>query len=74
MAKPQLKEQFDQLTPPQQLELVQELWDRVASRPGAVPVPPSHLEELQRRLVEHDTSPDDVVDLKILRAEFRSQE
>lgn len=74
MSTPQLKEEFDQMPASEQIQLVQELWDRIAARPEAVPVPPSHLEELRRRLAEHGQSPDDVVAWDDVKAELRSRE
>ena len=71
MARPQLKAEFDELPVPEQISLLQELWDRVAARPEGVPVPPSHLAEVRRRAAEHADAPDHVVDWDELAAELR---
>jgi putative addiction module component (TIGR02574 family) len=73
MTEPQLEEQFDQMSPAEQILLVQALWDRIARRPEQMPVRDSHLDEVRRRLEEHDRTPDDVVDWDDVKAELRSR-
>jgi putative addiction module component (TIGR02574 family) len=41
---------ISQLSPAERLQLIEELWDSLAVDPDAVPVPPEHLQELNRRL------------------------
>jgi putative addiction module component (TIGR02574 family) len=41
--------QFDGLTFPQKLQLVEDLWDRIAESPASIPVPDWQKEELDRR-------------------------
>jgi putative addiction module component (TIGR02574 family) len=38
------------LTPPERILLAEELWDSLSFRPEMAPIPPEHLEELNRRL------------------------
>ena len=38
------------LSPAERLRLIEELWDSLAADPDTVPVPPEHLQELNRRL------------------------
>ena len=73
MTEPQLEDQFDQLSPAEQILLVQALWDRIARRREHIPVRDSHLDEVRRRLDEHDRTPDDVVDWDDVKAELRSR-
>jgi putative addiction module component (TIGR02574 family) len=61
VTEPQLEEQFDHMSPAEQILLVQALWDRIARRPEQLPVRDSHVDEVRRRLDEHDRAPDDVV-------------
>lgn len=42
------------LTPDERLELIERLWNSLASNPDAVPFPDAHREELDRRLDELD--------------------
>ena len=41
---------FDELTFDEKLDYIPSLWDRVAAKPGAVPVPDWHLELIGERL------------------------
>ena len=38
------------LSPDEQLELIERLWDSLSSTPNAVPFPDAHRQELDRRL------------------------
>jgi putative addiction module component (TIGR02574 family) len=40
------------------LTLVEELWESIAAGEPSLPVPASHVAELQRRLAENQTTPD----------------
>ncbi len=51
---------FDDLTVDDQIDYVQALWDRIAARPEAVPVPEWHKEVIEERLKEHRANPADV--------------
>jgi putative addiction module component (TIGR02574 family) len=51
---------FDDLTLDEQIDYVQALWDRIAARPDAVPVPESHKRVIEERLKEHRENPSDV--------------
>jgi putative addiction module component (TIGR02574 family) len=41
--------------------LVEELWDSIAADSRAVPLTEAQRTELDRRIAEHETNPDDVV-------------
>jgi putative addiction module component (TIGR02574 family) len=49
---------FDDLTVHDQIEYVQTLWERIATREDQVPVPEWHKAELDRRLAEYEAAPD----------------
>lgn len=51
---------FDELTVDEQIDYVQELWDRIAARPEDVPVPDWHKKLIDERLREHLDDPSDV--------------
>jgi len=48
---------FAELSKAEQVRYLQELWDRIAESPGALPVPESHLELAAERLAEYRRAP-----------------
>lgn len=50
-----------ELSVPQRLQLVEDLWDSIAAVPESVPVPDWQKEELDRREAEHRKNPDAVL-------------
>jgi putative addiction module component (TIGR02574 family) len=48
---------FAELSKAEQVQYLQELWDRIAERPGELPVPESHLELAEERLAEYRRDP-----------------
>jgi putative addiction module component (TIGR02574 family) len=48
---------FGELTKSEQIRYLQSLWDRIAERPGDVPVPESHIELVQERLAAYRRDP-----------------
>ena len=51
---------FDDLSVDEQIDYVQELWDRIAARPEVVPVPEWHKKLIDERLKGHREDPSDV--------------
>lgn len=49
---------FDELNIDEQIEYVHALWDRIAAKEDAVPVPDWHREILDERLADLDANPD----------------
>lgn len=49
---------FDDLNVDEQIEYVQALWDRIAAKEEAVPVPDWHREILDERLADLEAHPD----------------
>ena len=49
---------FSDLTKDEQIRYLQDLWDRIADRPGELPVPESHLRLAEGRLASHRRQPD----------------
>jgi len=45
----------------ERLTLVEELWDSIATDSSAVPLTEAQRAELDRRIAEHEATPDDVV-------------
>ncbi len=56
-----------QLSTPEKILLVEDLWDSIASDPSGVPVPQSHREELERRLKRYSSHPGDLLSLEELQ-------
>ena len=49
--------EISQLSVPERILLLEELWDNIASHDSDVPIPESHQAELDRRLERHIRSP-----------------
>jgi len=54
------------LTTPEKILLVEDLWDSIADDESSVPVPRSHMEELERRLKAHASNPGNLLTLSEL--------
>ena len=52
----------------ERLTLVEELWDSIAADSAAVPLTPAQRAELDRRIAEHETNPNDVVPWEEVKA------
>lgn len=48
---------FSELSKAEQIRYLQALWDRIAERPGEIPVPESHIELAEQRLAEYRLDP-----------------
>jgi putative addiction module component (TIGR02574 family) len=48
---------FSHLSKAEQIRYLQSLWDRIAERPGEIPVPESHLALAEERLAEYRRDP-----------------
>ena len=48
---------FAELSKAEQVRYLQALWDRIAERPGELPVPESHLELAEERLAQYRRDP-----------------
>ena len=59
--------EINKLSTPEKILLVEDLWDSIASDESAVPVPESHMEELDRRLERYGSSPGNLLSLEELR-------
>lgn len=57
----QLFNQVRQLSLEEQLELVGALWDGIIERNGIPSLTQTQRAELERRLADHETNPDDVI-------------
>ncbi len=48
---------FSELSKAEQIRYLQALWDRIAERPGEIPVPESHIRLAEQRLAEYRRDP-----------------
>jgi putative addiction module component (TIGR02574 family) len=48
---------FSELSKAEQIRYLQALWDRIAERPGEIPVPESHIALAEERLAEYRRDP-----------------
>ena len=48
---------FSKLSKAEQIRYLQALWDRIAERPGEIPIPESHLALAEERLAEYRRDP-----------------
>jgi len=56
-----------QLSAPEKILLIEDLWDSIASDESNVPVPQSHIEELKRRLKSYESKPGNLLSLEELQ-------
>lgn len=56
-----------QLSVAEKILLVEELWDSIVSDESDVPVPQSHLDELERRMERHASDPGRLLSLEELK-------
>jgi len=59
--------EITQLSTPEKILLVEDLWDSIASEESAVPVPQSQMEELDRRLKRYGSPPGTLLSFEELR-------
>lgn len=64
---------IDQLAVEDRLALVEELWDSIAADTTAVPLTDAQKAELDRRIAEHNTNPDDTVPWEEVRSSMVSR-
>ena len=55
------------LSSPEKILLVEDLWDSIASDESSVPIPQSHMKELDRRLNSYESDPGNLLSLEELQ-------
>ena len=65
--------EIDRLTAPEKLLLIEDLWDSIAADEADVPIPESHLQELDRRLARYRAEPGRLLTLEELQARVRAR-
>lgn len=61
------------LSTPEKILLVEDLWDSIASDESSVPVPQSHMEELDTRLKRFESHPGNLLSLEELQIRIESR-
>jgi len=59
--------EITKLSTPEKILLIEDLWESIASDESTVPVPQSHMEELDRRLKRYGSAPGTLLSLEQLR-------
>lgn len=62
-----------QLSTPEKILLLEDLWDSIAADESSVPVPQSHRAELDARLRRYKSNPGDLLSLDDLRARIEKR-
>jgi len=65
--------QIFRLSMPEKILLVEGLWDSIASDESSVPVPKSHMKELDRRLKSYESNPANLLSLEELRGRIETR-
>ena len=65
--------EISQLSTPEKILLVEDLWDSIASDDSHIPVPESHKAELDRRLERHINSPGELLLLEELQVRIETR-
>lgn len=65
--------EITKLSTPEKILLVEELWDSITSDESVVPVPHSHMEELDKRLKKYESAPGNLLSLEELRTRIEKR-
>ncbi len=64
--------QIAELSVPEKILLVEDLWESIHSEESSVPIPQSHQNELNARLVKYRANPGNLLSLEQLRERTKS--
>jgi len=64
---------IDQLSTQEKILLVEELWDSIAVNETNIPIPQSHISELERRAENIDKHPESLLTLEELQTRVNSR-
>ncbi len=65
--------QIANLSIPEKILFIEDMWDSIASEDSTVPIPESHIAELDRRLARHKSTPGTLLSLDELRTRIDSR-
>ena len=61
------------LSSPEKILLIEDLWDSIRMDQSGIPVPGSHMEELKRRIAEYRANPGSLLTLEELQERIERQ-
>jgi putative addiction module component (TIGR02574 family) len=61
------------LSAPEKILLVEDLWDSISSDESAVPVPQSHIDELDRRIKKYESAGGRLLSIEELQAKIEKR-
>jgi len=64
---------FEEMSLAERVLHVQDLWDRIAAEPEAMPLTNAQRDELRRRVVSADADPDGAIPWEIAREQIRQR-
>lgn len=64
---------IDSMSVEDRIDLVKDIWDSVATDAGLLPPSTAEKAELDRRLAEDDTTPDDTIAWETIKAEAQAR-
>jgi putative addiction module component (TIGR02574 family) len=65
--------QIAELSKPEKILFVEELWDEISVEDEDIPIPDSHKQELDRRLINHQKVPGNLLTLQELQTRIENR-
>ena len=65
--------EITKLSTPEKILLVEDLWDNIALDESVIPVPQSHMDELDKRLKSYELGPGNLLSFEELRTRIESR-
>jgi putative addiction module component (TIGR02574 family) len=62
--------EIGKLSTPEKILLLEDMWDNITFDEASVPVPQSHMEELERRVKKYTSAPGNLLSLEELQAKI----
>lgn len=65
--------EISKLSTPEKIILVEDIWDSIASDEAVVPIPHSHIDELDRRFIKYESAPGNLLSIEELQANIEKR-
>ena len=65
--------EISKLSTPEKILLVEDIWDSITSDEAVVPVPHSHIEELDRRFKKYKSAPGNLLSFEELQTKIENR-
>lgn len=65
--------EISELSTPEKILLVEDLWDSISADESIVPVPKSHMSELDKRIKKYESAPGNLLTLNELQVKIESR-